>query len=169
MIIPWTIGQVYQDESAALTAVRSCGMVARMQYGIAILVAAHDRFAGDLVPVVIDLVGDYISEMQRLNAATGLYFLVQTPELTWQRATEWQATVNVQAIETPVLNRTKRGGCITALRACEMARAVLDQHVPDEGWTPLWGTRIVRVQSDTSTSSYALVLQTRALLTTESA
>ena len=145
MIIPWTIGQEYQDETAALTEVGSCGFLALMQYGIASLVATHERFKSDKVAVVIDLVGDYISEMQRLNVGSGLYFLVQTPEVTWQRATEWLASVTVQAIETPAINRTRRGEYVTALRACEMARAVLNGQAPAAGWSPLFGQRIVRV------------------------
>jgi hypothetical protein len=169
MIVPWTIGQEYVDENAVLTAVNSCGLVARLQYGVAKLIDTHYRFEQDKVPIVIDQIGDYISEMQRLNAATGLYWLVQTPEMERQRATEWAATVTAQAIETPSINRTNRGEYLTAMRACEMALAVLDAKTPDDGWAPLRVNRITRVQSDQMTCSHALVMQTRTILTVEAA
>lgn len=167
MIIPWTIGQEYADETAALTAVTSCGMMAVMQYGVARLVNGHSRFADDRVPIVIEQVGDYISELQKLNAAFGLYFLVQTPDLSRQRATEYLATVVVQAIETPAINRNKRGNYVTALRACEMVVAVIDGHTPAAGWSPLRVTQILKVQSDVMTVSYAVTAQVRTILAVE--
>lgn len=169
MIYPWTIGQEWVDEHAALTAVTSCGFIARAQLGVARLVSAHARFLEDRVPVVIEQVGDYIADMQKLNAGEGLYFLVQTPEQERGRASEWTSTFTVQAIETPAVNRSKRGGHVTALRACEMARASLEGRAPDEGWTPLRATRLVRVQSDVGTCSYALVLTAKTLMMSEAA
>lgn len=167
MIYPWTIGQEYSDETAALTAVTSCGMLAVVQYGVAKLINGHTRFAEDRVPIVIEQVGDYISDMQKLNAATGLFWLVQTPEMTRQRANDWLTTVVAQAIETPAINRSRRGPFITALRACEMALAVMEGYSPATGWSPMRATQLLKVQSDNMTSSYAVTLQVRSIITAQ--
>lgn len=166
MIIPWTIGQQYTDADAALTAVTSCGMLARAQYGVAMLLDSHARFADGRVPVVIDQVGDYVSELGALTQkALGLIWLVQAPEMERQRATEWLLTLTAQAIETPAINRNLRGECLTASRACEMGLAILEGQSPCAGFSPLRINRFVKVQSDPQTCSYALVMQTRTMVT----
>lgn len=167
MISPWVIGNASVDETAARTAANSCGWHAQLQFGIASVLAEHLQFGEERVPIVLEAVGDYISEMNRLISSQRLTLLVKTPESRWAQASRWDVTAIVQAFETPVVNRVPAGEFVTALRACELAAAVLYNRQVLAGSGPFRLRSIAVIQSGESVSSYALTGSIQHLVSIE--
>lgn len=172
MIVPVTIGSQGQflDEAAYLTAVTSSGMLAGLQVSVATILAESSYFVGDMVPVVVEAVGDYVSEMNRLIAGgTGLFLIVSTPDFRHDVANAWVATVKVQAIERPVVNRSRAGRYFTAQRACEVILATLKDRQPSEGWGVFRPRPISVVQSERDVSNFECSGITRTIVRAVSA
>lgn len=170
MIVPVSIGAEGQfiNRQAYDDAVSAAGFLASLQVSVASMLAESHWFVGDQIPVVVESVGDYVSDMNKLvSAATGLFVIVATPEFVYEAANTWQAVLVIQAMEHVVVNRSKAGRYITAQRLCEIMLAMLKDRQPSVEWSPIRPRGIEVVQSaESGVANYALRCGTRTQITT---
>lgn len=171
MIVPVTIGAEGQfvNRQAYDEAVTSAGILARLQVSTAELLAQSSWFIGDGIPIVVESVGDYVSEMnQFIASSTGLFALVSTPDFRYEAANTWVASLKIQAFEFPAVNRSRAGRYITAQKLCEIMLGMLKDRQPSDEWAPIRPRSIEAVQrAETGVANYAFTGITRTQLTTK--
>lgn len=172
MITPATIGSHGQflSEGAPVTAAGSVGLLGGLQSSAAVLLQEHPLFQGDArIPIVLESVGDYIAEMNKLLSSGCIAALITTPDFRWDGpGNAWTATLTVQVNEIPAVNRSLAGQYVTSMRACEIVMAMMKDKQPGEMWGPWRPRSIVSVQSDPISVSYAVSGITKTILKIES-
>lgn len=164
----WTTNWRNIRPGADLGGVDSPGLLGELQIAAAQVLDEHVIFGGGRMPIVLQSQGDFLAEMRKkLAEGSAMGLLVMTPDFRQESGNLWAATVAVQVIEQPAINRAKMLS-VTCQRAAELVIASLrDRELIPGVWSRFRPNMMpVQVQNSQSTVSWQASGVTKTIVRT---